>query len=202
MGSIIGKGQRILCDLDGICADIYKKWFALINAEFGTRMTVGDLHVYKMAANAPAFVGRRVYKYMIDDGFFDDLEPIAGAVETLNALASDGFDIVFATTPSTNPSSAAEKLRWVRRHFGADPQQVFVCHQKHLIKSDFFIDDAPVHIEAYRKEWPDAQILTIAHPYNLFVSHDLNLRAEGWSQPQKAWAEIDEYIRGVAQQAR
>lgn len=55
-------------------------------------------------------------------GFFENLSPIDGAIESVEMmLEAAHFDPYILTAPSThNPLSYTEKRLWIERHFGID----------------------------------------------------------------------------------
>lgn len=77
-------------------------------------------------------------------GFFEGLQPIAGAIESVNRLrASEQFEVYVLTAPSTrNPLSYTEKRLWIERHFDYEfTTQLIICGNKGLLKGDYLIDD-------------------------------------------------------------
>ena len=77
-------------------------------------------------------------------GFFENLEPIEGAIESVNALReSDDFEVYILTAPSTrNPLSYTEKRLWVEKHFDYSMvERLILSPDKSLFKDDILIDD-------------------------------------------------------------
>jgi 5'-nucleotidase len=77
-------------------------------------------------------------------GFFENLLPIDGAIESVEMmLASEHFDPYILTAPSThNPLSYTEKRLWIERHFGFGfVHRLIICSHKGLLKGDILIDD-------------------------------------------------------------
>ena len=75
-------------------------------------------------------------------GFFTNLKPMSGAIETYNWL-SEHFDVWILTRPSyQNPLCYTEKRVWVENHFGLEMcKKLIICPDKSLLKGDFLIDD-------------------------------------------------------------
>lgn len=75
-------------------------------------------------------------------GFFLDLEPIPGSIESFLFL-SQIHDVWILTAPSyMNPLSYAEKNVWVKKHLGAEfVKRLIICPNKSLLKGDYLIDD-------------------------------------------------------------
>lgn len=76
--------------------------------------------------------------------FFANLQPIAGAIETIRDLIdSEEYDPYILSAPSTrNPFSYAEKREWVEVHLGYEfCEKLILCAHKGLLKGDLLIDD-------------------------------------------------------------
>ena len=77
-------------------------------------------------------------------GFFQNLQPIKGGIESVKALiASDKYDPYILTAPSImNPLSYTEKRVWIEKYFGIDfVEKLIICSNKGLVKGTFLIDD-------------------------------------------------------------
>ena len=78
-------------------------------------------------------------------GFFENLEPICGAIDAVNKLRKNNlFDIYILTAPSTrNPHSYTEKRLWVEKYFDYDfTDKLIICSNKALLKGDYLVDDS------------------------------------------------------------
>lgn len=77
-------------------------------------------------------------------GFFQKLEPIEGALETLFDLyESAEYSPFILTAPSTrNPFSYTEKRVWIEERLGYTfVDRLIICSHKGLLKGDLLIDD-------------------------------------------------------------
>ena len=73
-------------------------------------------------------------------GTFLNCEPIEGAVEYINKLYNEGFEIVFLTLPQwDNPYCVTEKIEWLQRHFSwfDANKNLVLTKQKHLLYKPF-----------------------------------------------------------------
>lgn len=75
-------------------------------------------------------------------GFFQQLEPIDGAIEAIKLL-SDYYDIQFVSTPVyAVAESYSDKRIWLEKHFGDFAKKKLVLtHRKDLVIGDYLIDD-------------------------------------------------------------
>jgi len=174
----------VLCDLDGIVADLQGKLIEVSNRDHGTDMKRSDVDDWQLTKCFS--IGEKVWDYVGADGWFDDLEPLAGAVSGLAQLHDAGLKVVVLTSATNNPNSAAEKKRWAAKHLPfIKRRHVMVGALKHLVRGDFFIDDSPAQQKAYRKAWPDSTILTIK--YEFPADKGVDVQAESYKDTSEAW---------------
>ena len=77
-------------------------------------------------------------------GFFANLEPIDGAIESVFRLInSEKHDPWILTAPSVkNPMCYTEKRVWIEKYFGIDfCEKLIISPNKALLKGDYLIDD-------------------------------------------------------------
>lgn len=77
-------------------------------------------------------------------GFFRNLAPVTGGIETVKLLdAQNIFDVYILTAPSVyNPLCYTEKRMWIEDHFGFDMvKKLIISPNKGLNKGDYLIDD-------------------------------------------------------------
>jgi 5'(3')-deoxyribonucleotidase len=79
-------------------------------------------------------------------GFFLNLEPIEGAIESVKKLAQS-FDTYFLSAAMWNvPQSYTEKRLWIGKHFGDDfRKRLILTHHKNLNYGHFLVDDRTSH---------------------------------------------------------
>lgn len=77
-------------------------------------------------------------------GFFANLKPIKGAIESVNELRKR-HDVYILTRPShLNPLCYTEKRIWIEKHFDLDfCEKLIICPNKDLVRGDYLIDDMP-----------------------------------------------------------
>ena len=77
-------------------------------------------------------------------GFFENLEPLEGAIESVNALRNHSdYDTYILTAPSVkNIASYSAKRYWVEKYFGLEfTDRLIICSHKGLMRGDVLIDD-------------------------------------------------------------
>ena len=75
-------------------------------------------------------------------GFFRNLKPMLGTIESYNKL-SEHFDVyILSTGPWSNPASFVEKVEWVKKYLPNAYKNVIFSHHKDLNRGDYLIDDS------------------------------------------------------------
>ena len=195
------KKLTILCDLDGIVANLLESWISAANSAHGTSIKREQVDKWEIDQCVPQ--GRRIYDLLTRE-LFADLVPIPGAIEALRSFHEVGHEVIVVTASSKDPGVSEAKLRWVLKHLPwLTMDDVFVGSKKHLVRGDALIDDAPKNILAYRKAWPGAAIVTIDYPYNRStkVQKAVTYRAYSHEDFAAAWADIAHFIRALGETA-
>ena len=84
------------------------------------------------------------YEGRIDEvpGIFSLMEPLEGAVEAFEVLATSFDTYILSTAPWDNPSAWSDKLLWVKKHLSPTAhKRLILSHHKNLNSGDFLIDD-------------------------------------------------------------
>ena len=97
-------------------------------------------------------------------GFFRNLKPMEGAIESYNKLAKY-FDVyILSTSPWSMPNALMEKLEWVKKYLPNAYKNVIFSHHKNLNIGDYLIDDLTKngageftgeHIQIYSDKFPN-----------------------------------------------
>jgi 5'(3')-deoxyribonucleotidase len=165
----------LLFDLDGICCNLMKKWLAHYNRDYDDHLTEADITSWEWGDFVKPECGKRIYHYLNRAGFFADLEPIEGCVETLGRLAEICELVVVTASPK---EAAGDKMRWVQRHLPMVPKgNVVVTYRKDLVRGDFMFDDAPKNLRNH----PATRIM-LDYPYNRDF-HDCH-RVHSWAEAE------------------
>lgn len=189
-----------LCDLDGIVTNLLGPWLADYNRTWGDTLAVNNIVNFDFHRNIEPRCGEQVYEFLDRDTTFLDLEPLPGAIEGIKAIEEMGHEILIVTAGGRRPETAAHKLEWCQRHLGFSRKKVFIGHRKERVHGDFFIDDSPRNIRAYRAAWPNTPIMTIAYGYN----HEVGClpgvnRYQGCTDTAAAWASIVNKVREIGE---
>lgn len=165
----------LLFDLDGICCNLMKKWLAVYNKDWDDDLTEADITSWEWHQFVKRECGKRIYHYLNRPGFFADLEPIEGCVESLRRLEQVCELVVVTASPK---EAAGDKMRWVQRHLPmVQKGNVVITYRKDLVRGDFMFDDAPKNLIHH----PATRIM-LDYPYNRDF-HDC-YRVRSWGEAE------------------
>jgi len=191
--------MRILIDMDGITADLLKKWLHTYNEEWSDTVTKADIKTWAMHKAVKAKCGTAIYKMIERPGFFDWVEPLPGAVEAVKRL-QEHHEVRIASAPA-GPDSARAKLSWCEDVLGIPRREVILTHEKDWIEADLLIDDKPGAIRAWRNAGQRCgnrpYAATIAYPYNRDIADLVDCDAQDYTDTTTAWAEIVAWVEGL-----
>ena len=99
------------------------------------------------------------YEGRLDEvpGIFSLMDPMPGAIEAYNSIASVYDTYILSTAPWANPTAWSDKIEWVHQHLGfngAAHKRLILSHHKHLNMGDYLIDDRPANgADKFTGEW-------------------------------------------------
>lgn len=167
----------VLVDVDGVVADLNTEWLRRYNEEYDDSLTCDQLTGWDLTRFVKPECGGRIYKYLHQDDLYDGVQPIAGALEGIEALRVAGWRVVFLT--SSTPAGAKGKMRWLDRHKFTERtrhnKDVIIAHDKALVRGAVLVDDGAHNVKAY----PGYTVLFDA-PHN--QDYQTNFRAHNWSE--------------------
>ena len=122
---------------------------------------------------------QREFAGNLDDvpGIFSLMDPMPGAIESVQTLSQYFDTYVLSTAPWSNPSAWSDKVEWIQHYFKNDEttalkdplgnplwKRLILSHHKHLNQGDFLVDDRTAngadrfngeHIHFGQERWPD-----------------------------------------------
>ncbi len=177
-----GRQIRIAVDMDEVLADTLGKQLQIYNRHYGTSITADALEGLELADIVPDEHKEWVLQMLHAPGFFADLEPMEGALETMERLCRD-HKVYIASAATEFPSSFNDKMAWVARHLPKIPtHRIIFCGDKSIVDVDYLIDDTPGHFDGLRGVG-----LLFDAPHNRRESG--HYRVRGWSEVERAIAE-------------
>lgn len=88
---------------------------------------------------------KHVMKILMHPEFYENLPPLPGAIDAIREVVEDGHDVSIVTTPwDSNPMGHQGKVRWVKKHLGAEyVKRLVITRDKTQWVGDILIDDKP-----------------------------------------------------------
>lgn len=184
------KLHTLLIDMDCILVDMLAPWIKQYNERLGTNIKVSDIKNYNVSMVCED--GRVLDKILNDPGFFfNDMDPMPQAVEYLQKLIDDGYDVVIVTQPPRKAEYAVrDKRRWMKKYFpDFDLSNMHFCHRKDMVRGDLLFDDKPANLHDWKEKNPDCITATIEWRYNKEALCDWRFKNQ-----KTAWKEFYETI--------
>jgi len=157
----------IACDVDGVVADLMPVWLVKYSVDYGHTLTPDDIVEWDISQFVKPECGLSIYDYLQDPQLYDDVLPIKGAYEGVEALRKAGHRVVFVT--STHPDFSGRKFRWLVQHGFLTAGEVcnyVECTDKSLIRADVMIDDGEHNIAGFQG---DTVLYTAPHNTGKFT---------------------------------
>lgn len=175
-------------DVDGVCADLMPEWLRRYNRDFGDSLMPHDITEWNITRFVKPAAREKIFDYLHDADLYDQVEPIAGALEGVQQIRSDGSRVVFITSAVTG--HAGQKLLWLRRHGFLSCRNPYPCRDyfegtdKALLNVHALIDD---RLSTVKEFWDTNRTAF------LFPSPATRNYRVSWA----AWDEIPVLIQGI-----
>ena len=144
--------KRILVDVDCVVADLMPEWLGFYNEEYEDQVKVEDIKSWGLEVYVKPECGTEIYRYLKLPYLYDNVQPIDGALSSVQWLRHRGYDVVFVTS-----GIHEGKAKWLDRYgfllsrldYQYAPDLVF-AHDKSLIKGDIMIDDNVKNLHTFQ----------------------------------------------------
>lgn len=151
--------MRILIDQDQVLASWVERvleWYNHDQKKRGQKsdFTLEDVQNWDMTTNLGPESEDAIRSYMRYPDFYQDLDPVPGAVEGVKELLARGHDVVVASAvPKSAGIAYHGKLVWLRKHMPFFDLDDFVAiHRKDLLRGDVLFDDGVHNLEPCSRE--------------------------------------------------
>lgn len=158
----------VLVDSDGVISNLAQHWADVYNELYDDNLPV-DAFIGFKDVHEQAKCGKGIYDIIKRPGFFDKLQPLPGAVESLNRLSTNPkLDCYILTDYSGNAAIAHGKMESLPRCFPFfDPKRVILCKPKFLVYGNVLVDDSLENL----LNWSAFQSHNALHDHHtLFIS--------------------------------
>jgi len=133
----------IICDVDGVLADLLTPWLAKYNKEYDDNKTPLDIKDWGIHKFLKPECGIKFYEYIENPKIYDKVLPYTDdAQQVIQKIREEGHRVVFVTTSTLGASGA--KFKWLQKWGfinGHGMEDYIEATDKNLIKADILIDD-------------------------------------------------------------
>ncbi len=161
------KPLTILIDMDGVLCDYTGAHLREVAIRYPhLTQYIEDARLsWRSEERFPAEYRDDIEAIALEEGFFEHLEPIEGALDAVRALANDGHDVRICTAPKKiHTYCVPEKYNWVKKHLGQEfVEKMIMTRDKTLTQGDLLIDDKPEITGAGIPRW---EHIVFDQPYN------------------------------------
>ena len=187
----MSKKLTLYIDIDEVIAKFLDKLCTEYNYKYNTNIKISDIKTWSLNTYMD---GNKAFEIINSPGFFGSLEPIEGAIETIEKLVNDNKYEVFVISSPSNEYSVYEKYLWIRKHlpFFDIRNLILVGNKGELLsridgEGSVLFDDCPEYIRKF-----NGVKVVMNRKYNrdLIVGVDCDFRV-------KDWDEFYEIIKGL-----
>lgn len=149
------KKLRLMVDSDSVVVDLVGPWCEEYNKLYHDNLTPEKFG--KDFGGIDKIVkpecGKKVYDIFKQEGFFENLKPLDGAIEGLEEL-NKRHDLYIVTAYSGTPNSAKGKVAWYQNNcpFLDLDKSMILIRDKFLLRGDVMIDDSLKNLKAFYEE--------------------------------------------------
>ena len=155
---------RIAIDMDEVLADPLAKFIRLYNRDYGVPLDLKIEPGNEITSHVPEHAFNKLEEYINEKGFFRDLEPIPGSIETIKRL-QEKYEIFIVSAAMEFPNSLHDKYEWLAEHCPfIGWQHIIFCGLK-IVNVDIIIDDRIKNFKDF-----DGRKLLFTSPHNMLIT--------------------------------
>jgi 5'-nucleotidase len=166
----------ILCDVDGVLANMHIPWLEDYNRDYDDDLTVEAITSWHIHHFVKPECGEKIYDYLAHPDLYSRSPVYPGALEGIEALRSAGHKVIFVTS-----GFFPAKMQWLMDNGFSSARKVcfpvdtIVTTDKGRISGDVMIDDCPFNFGG--RKWK----IVFDQPWNRNMPmDDRTLRVNGW----------------------
>jgi 5'(3')-deoxyribonucleotidase len=144
--------MRIFLDMDETLVNLVDPWLAILNEEAETNFSREDTTCYSVEKSFGDYLTMdEIFRPFDTPGFWSGLQPFPGAIEFVQRLLDNAFDVYIATIPARGSVCHHEKEYWVEQYLPQiGRERLIFCHHKNLLRGDALFDDNPKYLSSFK----------------------------------------------------
>lgn len=129
----------IAIDLDNTLNNLQEVVIDVFNEKYGTHYSLNDMKTYNISECLNKEDAINMKALYSKPGIYNTVKPLPGAQNVLQKLKKYGHEVYIVT--HSVPSIFAEKVEWVKYHFGIDEAHIVAMQHKWHFNCDIMIED-------------------------------------------------------------
>jgi len=169
-------------DIDEVIAKFLEELCSEYNYKYNKNIKISDIKTWSLNTYMD---GDKAFEIINSPGFFGSLEPIEGAIETIEKLINDNKYEVFIISSPSNEFSVYEKYLWISKNLPFfDVRNLILVGNKgellsRLGNNGILFDDCPEYISKFNGV---SVVMDRAYNRELIVGVDCDYRVDGWDE--------------------
>jgi len=191
----------IACDGDGITCDLHPEWLRRYNRDYNDTLTVEQWLSWDAHKYVKPECGKDIYKYLRDPDLYENIVPVAGAVEGVVRLRALGHQIIFVTANTYGMTD--QKARWFERWGFCEPKGHDLPHDfvpmfnKNNLDAYLLIDDGAHNVRRWVEEKARPAIM-LERPYNMSLLNEVPSAFWMKCHRAKTWSDIVRHVERMS----
>ena len=173
----------VLIDMDDTMTYFVRAWCQRLNQAHGTNLSDSDIRSWEVEEYFPTLTKEQVIAPILEDDFWQYVEPKEDAAKYIQMLMEEGFDVYICTASSFDTIKSKFDCILGRYFPFISWKQIIVTQNKQLVSGDIIIDDGIHNLEggSYKK-------ILMSAPHNESYDAESNgmIRSNTWEEAYKA----------------
>lgn len=194
----------VAIDVDGPLADLGTELLHRYNRDYDDALTPADLTSWALHDVVKPECGRKIYEYLREPNLYEYVEPLAGAMDGVQALRDAGHEPFFVS--SCTYGMVDQKAEWLTRHgFAVDtgtpflPPDFVVVHDRMRVEADLLIDDGWHNVRPW-VERKRRQAILFNTPANKGAVDDVPSAFWMWCSRVDNWPQVVAHVQRLGVQ--